>query len=87
MGIRSVHLLGYLDGDLDQAHPAEVVVKIVEQLRRVKPQVVITFGPDGCYGHPDHIAISQFTTAAIIEAASPDSFYSQDLAPHRVAKL
>ncbi len=87
LGIRSVHLLGYLDGDLDQAHPAEVVAKIVEQLRRVKPQVVVTFGPDGVYGHPDHIAISQFTTAAIIEAASPNSLYSQDLAPHRVAKL
>ncbi len=32
-------------------------------------------------------AASQFTTAAIIEAASPDSLYYRDLAPHRVAKL
>ena len=30
-------------------------------LRRVKPHVVITFGPEGAYGHPDHIAISQLT--------------------------
>ena len=27
---------------------------------------MITFGPDGAYGHPDHIAISQLTTAAIV---------------------
>ena len=27
--------------------------------------------PDGAYGHPDHIAISQFTTAAIVSAADP----------------
>ena len=38
-------------------------------LRRLRPDVVITFGPDGAYGHPDHIAISQFTTAAIVAAA------------------
>ncbi|HLX56024.1 MAG TPA: PIG-L family deacetylase [Ktedonobacteraceae bacterium] len=87
LGIRSVDFLGYLDGELDQAHPAEVVAKIVGHLRCVKPNVVVTFGPDGSYGHPDHIAISQFTTAAIIEAASPDSPYHRDLALHRVAKL
>jgi len=63
------------------------VAKIVGHLRRVKPNVVVTFGPDGSYGHPDHIAISQFTTAAIVEAASPDSLYNRDLAPHSVAKM
>jgi LmbE family N-acetylglucosaminyl deacetylase len=87
LGIRSVDFLNYIDGELDQARPAEVVAKIVGHLRRVKPDVVVTFGPDGIYGHPDHIAISQCTTAAIVEAASPDSLYYQDLAPHRIAKL
>jgi LmbE family N-acetylglucosaminyl deacetylase len=87
LGIRSVNLLGYLDGDLDQAPPSEIVAKIVEQLRSVRPHVVVTFGPDGCYGHPDHIAISQFTTAAILEAASPHSPHAENLAPHVVAKL
>jgi LmbE family N-acetylglucosaminyl deacetylase len=87
LGIQSVELLGYLDGELDQAPPSEVVAKIVEHLRRVQPHVVVTFGPDGCYGHPDHIAISQFATAAILEAASPHSPYAENLAPHMVAKL
>jgi LmbE family N-acetylglucosaminyl deacetylase len=87
LGIRSVKLLGYLDGELDQADPSEVVAVIVEHLRRVQPHVVVTFGPDGCYGHPDHIAISQLTTAALIEAASPYSLYAQSLPSHRVAKL
>ena len=87
LGVRDVELLGYIDGELDQASPSEVVVKIVEHLRRVQPHVVVTFGPDGCYGHPDHIAISQFTTAAILEAASPHSPYARHLPPHVVAKL
>lgn len=87
LGIRSVELLGYLDGELDQADPSEAVAKIVGHLRRVRPHVVVTFGPDGIYGHPDHIAISQLATAAIVEAASPLSSHAQRLVPHRVAKL
>ena len=52
LGIRKVELLGYLDGELDQAHPSEVVDKIVELLRRVQPHVVVTFGPDGILWTP-----------------------------------
>jgi LmbE family N-acetylglucosaminyl deacetylase len=87
LGIQRVELLRYLDGELDQARPSAVVAKIVEHLRRVRPHVVVTFGPDGCYGHPDHIAISQLTTAAIVEAANPLSPYASHLEPHLVAKL
>ena len=87
LGIRRVEFLDYLDGGLDQAHPAEAIAKIVGHIRRVKPDVVVTFGPDGAYGHPDHIAIGQFTTAAIVEAANTDAPYHRDLPPHRVWKL
>ncbi|MEJ2082998.1 MAG: PIG-L family deacetylase, partial [Acidobacteriota bacterium] len=65
LGIREVSLLGYLDGDLDQMSPEEVIRRIAYEIRRLRPHVVVTFGPDGAYGHPDHIAISQFTTAAL----------------------
>jgi LmbE family N-acetylglucosaminyl deacetylase len=87
LGLHSVHFLDYLDGDLDIVPPAQVITKIVGHLRRVKPDVVVTFGPYGGYGHPDHIAICQFTTAAIVEAADPHSLYHHDLAPHSVSKL
>ncbi|HTP11528.1 MAG TPA: PIG-L family deacetylase [Anaerolineae bacterium] len=87
LGLREVHFLDYLDGDLDQADPAEAIAKIVTQLRRVRPHVVVTFDPFGAYGHPDHIAISQFTQAAIVAAADPTYGHLNGSSPHRVAKL
>jgi LmbE family N-acetylglucosaminyl deacetylase len=87
LGIRQVDFLDYIDGDLDRANPAEAIGKIVGYLRRVRPQVVVTFGPEGSYGHPDHIAISQFTTAAIVAAADANYTGADESTPHRVAKL
>lgn len=69
LGVRDVSCLGYPDGQLDRANPRQVVADITHHLRRHRPDVVMTFGPDGAYGHPDHIAISQFTTAAVMAAA------------------
>ena len=56
-------------------------------MRRVKPHVVITFGPDGAYGHPDHIAISQFTMAGIVLAASARYEDPEGFLPHDVFKF
>ena len=86
LGLQEVVYLDYMDGDLDQAGPAEVIARITTHLRRIRPQVVVTFDPHGAYGHPDHIAISQFATAAIVAATDAD--YLPDLgSPHRVSKL
>ncbi len=90
LGIKELSLLGYRDQELDRARPAEVVARIASHIRRLQPQVVITFGGDGAYGHPDHVAISQFATAAIVAAADP-TFSTQAAGepqePHAVAKL
>lgn len=87
LGITHIDFLDYLDGDVDQANETEIIAKLVRLLRQIRPHVVITFGPDGLYGHPDHIAISQFTTAAILCAADQQYPYARDLPPHRVLKL
>src|SRR5436190_11869053 len=44
LGIKRVDFLNYLDGDLDQAPPAQIIAKLVAHIRRTKPQVVVTFG-------------------------------------------
>jgi len=69
LGVREVTQLAFADGSVDSVDPVEAQEVIASHLRRVQPHVVITFGPEGAYGHPDHIAISQFTTAAIVRAA------------------
>ena len=71
LGVRDVSFLDYVDGQLDRADTPEIVDKIVDHVRRVRPQVVVTFDPQGAYGHPDHIAICQFATAAVIAALTP----------------
>jgi LmbE family N-acetylglucosaminyl deacetylase len=83
LGVREVNFLDYCDGDLDQVNVTEAVARIAHHVRRLKPHVVITFGPEGAYGHPDHIAISQLATAAVVAAAGEIGSGQ----PHRVSKL
>lgn len=87
LGVKSLAFLDYLDGDVDQADPAEVIAKIAAHIRRIQPQVVVTFPPDGGYGHPDHIAVSQFTSAAVVCAADANYKDAENLPAHRVSKL
>lgn len=87
LGITSVSFLDYIDGQVDQADPADAIEKIVTHIRRIQPQVVVTFPHDGNYGHPDHIAIGQFTNAAIVCAADASYKDPEGYSAHRVSKL
>lgn len=91
LGLTEVIHLGYRDsgmpGSADNQHPQstvsapveEVIARVVEVLRRVKPQVVVTFDPIGGYRHPDHIAIHNATVKAFQAAGDPA--YRPDLGP------
>jgi LmbE family N-acetylglucosaminyl deacetylase len=85
LGIKQVHFLNYIDGDLDKAPAPEVIDKIARLIREIKPQVVLTFDPYGGYGHPDHIAISQFSMAGVLAANSKSK--SDDNPPWKVSKF
>ncbi len=89
-GIHPPRLLDYVDGQMAIVHQGQAVGKLTRIIRELRPQVVITFGPDGIYGHYDHIAIHRWTTIAVELAAQPDCFPEQldaDCRPHQVAKL
>jgi len=54
-----------------------MVEQLVEEIRRFRPQVVLTFESGGLYGHPDHIAISRQTTEAVRRSADANAFPGQ----------
>jgi len=66
LGISAVELWDYPDGRLVECRSAEVVTRIADQIRSTAPAVVVGWGPDGAYGHPDHIAAGAFTDAAVL---------------------
>ena len=87
LGVRHLRFLDYLDAELDRADPVEAASRIAGHIRELRPQVVVTFDPFGAYGHPDHIAISQYALAGVIRAMSSDASPGPVQAPHRVQKL
>jgi LmbE family N-acetylglucosaminyl deacetylase len=63
LGVRHVQVLAYPDGAVAR-HQSSLGPAIADIVQRFDPDTVITFGPDGGYGHPDHMAISALTTKA-----------------------
>ena len=90
LGIHAVEHGGHADGALNAADPDVVIGQIVAFLRRHRPQVVLTFGPEGApTGHRDHKAICRFATSAVLlagTAAFPEQL-SEGLTPHRPDRL
>ncbi|MBA3889964.1 MAG: PIG-L family deacetylase [Gemmatimonadaceae bacterium] len=87
LGIRDLTACGHPDTGLTALDPDVLIGDIVRFLRRVQPEVVVTFGPEGApTGHPDHRAISRAATAAFFLAALPTEYEGSGL-PHRAARL
>ncbi len=59
-----VRFLRHPDGALAAVDRPGLVEQIAAVLREVRPEVVVTFGPEGMTGHEDHIAIGEATTEA-----------------------
>lgn len=86
LGMKSVSFLEYRDsgmvGSADNQNPAalvqapleQVTERIVGHIRRLKPQVVVTFDPVGGYHHPDHIHVHKATMQAFAAAGDASQF-------------
>src|ERR1700753_3702777 len=48
-----------------EADQREAVGALVDIIRTLRPHVVVTYDPNGGYGHPDHIQTHVVTTAAV----------------------
>ena len=84
-------VLSYQDSQLDRTDLYQAVGEIVLRIRRIRPHVMITFGPDGgLTGHLDHAMAGVFATQAFEWAGRPDRYpeqLQQGLTSHRVQKL
>jgi len=77
LGIDEVILFDHPDGSLNGVDEAQFRNEMVVAIRHVRPDVVITFGPDGLYWHPDHVTVHERVTEAVEQLAgsAPALFY------------
>ena len=86
LGIQQLRMMSYRDSGMDgtpenndpralvQANPDEAIGEFVGLIREFQPDVVVTFEPYGWYGHPDHIAVSRWATAAFPLTSDPTAY-------------
>jgi LmbE family N-acetylglucosaminyl deacetylase len=68
LGVEEHHWLDHPDGGCADADPEVVAAKLACLLDEVRADTVLTFGPDGFTGHPDHQAVSDWVDRAVARA-------------------
>jgi LmbE family N-acetylglucosaminyl deacetylase len=99
LGVSDVRLLGYRDSGMEGSeeanHPnafvrvpvATAVARLVPLIRAIRPEVVLTYGADGIYGHPDHRHIYEAAVAAVEAAGNPAYDDASGAAPWQTPAL
>ena len=103
IGVQDLRLLGYrdsgMDGTPENTDPrafvnqdvATVADRVSDILVEKKPDVVLTYGPDGIYGHPDHKMVNTTGEPAIARAAEKGyqvpNLYFSSASRERVIKM
>ena len=71
LGVTEHHWLDLPDIDMDTALPDEGYARVREIVADVRPETVLTFGPDGMTGHAAHMSVSAWATRAVDEVGEP----------------
>jgi LmbE family N-acetylglucosaminyl deacetylase len=85
LGIQPPHLLDCADGHLQEVNAETMITHILSVVNEIKPQVLLSFGPDGLSGHPDHIAVGQWAFEAFLRADGIAALYTVAV-PQSLAK-
>jgi LmbE family N-acetylglucosaminyl deacetylase len=72
LALTGVELWDYADGGVKDADQQEITQRIWEEITKLRPRAVVGWGPDGGYGHPDHIAMGACTDTAVSAMAEGD---------------
>ncbi|MFW3171305.1 PIG-L family deacetylase [Geodermatophilus sp. CPCC 206100] len=73
LGLTRTRCLDHPDGGLAEVDGETLLEQVSELIAEFDPDVVITFGPDGFSGHPDHVAVGAAVTAACYRLRSVTS--------------
>ena len=84
LGVNVLRVLDYAEESLATLDPAELTGRLVEPIRMHRPDVILSFGPDGVTGDADHVAVSRAAESAFRMAAEPLA-YEDDLEEDQVA--
>lgn len=87
LNVAHVECWDYMDGALSEADWDKLVGDIVYAVRKFQPHIVLTFGADGAYGHPDHIAIGEATTSAFQISGNADAYSEQNVTAYQANRL
>lgn len=69
LGVKKIYFLGFADGTLSNNLYHKLAEKIKTHLELLKPEIIITFEPQGISGHIDHITVSMATTFVVKKLA------------------
>ncbi len=75
LGIEAPHILDYRDGHLAEADYEQLMAHILEMTQETHPQMMLSFGPDGLSGHPDHMVIGRCAAEAFRRAEEVAALY------------
>ena len=90
LGVNVLRMLDYAEGDLATVDYHHLVGRLVEPIRMHRPEVVLTFGPDGVTGDTDHVTLSRAVGDAVQSAAEPLAYefdLEEDQVAWKIAKL
>lgn len=71
LGVTEHRWLGYTDGSLADLDPGSPVERLRQLIAEVRPDTILTFGPDGTTFHPDHQTVSTWVDRAWQAAGRP----------------
>ena len=77
LGIDEMRILDYPDGMLPWLPDGALAAAVQDMIDALHPQVIVTFGADGLYWHPDHVAVHEAVRTAVAsrEDTAPALFY------------
>lgn len=81
LGVTEHRWLDHPDGGCDKVPMDEGIGRVAEVIEEVRPDTILTFGPDGQTGHPDHVAVCDWTTAAANDSSTGASLYYSTVTP------